>query len=871
MELLERTPYLTKLHGLLRQAADGQGSLVFLGGEAGVGKTTLVRRVGTELSGNARLLVGACDPLTTPRPLGPLLDIATTVGGALGRLATTSTPRHHLFSAFLVELSRESSTTVAVFEDVHWADEATLDLLRYLGRRIGSTRAVLIATYRDDEVGPRHPLQVVLGDLATAGDVCQIALSPLSVDGVRALAGRSSLDPVELHRQTGGNPFFVTEVLAAGSPGIPATVRDAVLARAARLSATAREVLDGAAVIGPPVEPLLLMDVIDATDAAIEECLALGLLTASGATLAFRHELARLAILEAMSLPRRIALHARVLAGLRAAPAPDLARLAHHAEAAADPEAVLAYAPAAAERAAAMRAHREAAAQYARALRFAQGLPPGRRGELLQARSYECYLTDEISEAIDACQAALDIWRQLGDTVRIGDTYRRLSRLYWLDGRKEDAERAVRMALVTLEAVPPGPPLAMAYSTLSQLHLLAWEVEEATAWANRAIALAESLGERETLSHALNNAGMGLLGTGDERGEALVKRSLHLALDADLEEHAARAFSNLGVSHAVRYGFGQADAVLLEGIAYCAERDLEQQRLYMLAWRAISLLHQGRWAEAAATAGEVVRQPHLSPTSRIMALVALGRVRVRRGDVDAAATLEEAFELAERTGELQRIGPVRIARAEAAWLAGDVDQVIAETRGLLERVVRHNHQWLVGELAYWLWRAGECATAPPGTLEPFALQIAGKWNEASARWRTLGCPYEAAWALADGHESALRDAHAQFLRLNAIPAAEIVARRLREMGASGLPRGPRPATRANPAQLTARELEILTLLAEGLSNTEIARRLYLSPRTVAHHVSAVLAKLGVHSRAAAVQEASRRGISSQNGQGAPPK
>jgi DNA-binding CsgD family transcriptional regulator len=220
--------------------------------------------------------------------------------------------------------------------------------------------------------------------------------------------------------------------------------------------------------------------------------------------------------------------------------------------------------------------------------------------------------------------------------------------------------------------------------------------------------------------------------------------------------------------------------------------------------------------------------------------------------------------LAAETGELQRLGPVRAARAEAAWLAGDPEKVQAEAQSIFELAIRHDRPWLVGELAFWLWRIGWLDTAPAGACAPFALQIAGKWSQAAERWQALGCPYEAARALADGDEPALRQAHAESVRLGAAPAAGMVARRLRELGASDIPRGPRPATRANPAHLTPREMEILALIAEGRRNAEIAEHVYLSPRTVAHHVSAILAKLGVHSRTEAVREAARLGIGGQD-------
>jgi DNA-binding CsgD family transcriptional regulator len=867
MELLERTTHLAELSALWRQAAAGQGRLVLLGGEAGVGKTALVRRFCDDLPPGVRILSGACDPLSTPRALGPLLDIAAEVKGEFGRLVTSALPQHRLFGAFLSELNRAAEPTLAVVEDVHWADEASLDLLRFLGRRLGSTHGLVIATFRDDEVGPRHPLQLALGDLATAGAAHRLPLLPLSVESVRTLATGSGFDAVALHRQTGGNPFFVTEVLAAGAVGIPASVRDAVLARAGRLSAGGRATLDAAAVIGAPIEPWLLRAVLGAGGDASEECIASGMLRSVGNMLVFRHELARAAVLEAIAPLRRSQLHTQVLALLRTVTPQEPARLAHHAEEAGDRKAVLAYAPLAAERAAALRAHREATAQYARALRFADGLPQEQLGTLLEAYSYQCYLTDHLSEAIDACQSALNVWRRVGHRLKEGDSQRRLSRLFNFAGQKREAEEAARAALDVLEGLPPGPELAMAYSNVSLLNMLAWDSREAKSWGERAIALAEQFGETEVLVHALLNVGAaGLVDVVDaDHAREKCERSLLLAHEHDLIDHAARAYAILSSSYVEAYQFDRADAYFAEGIAYCTEYDLDYMRPFLLAWRAMARAFQGRWVEAYETAFSVAREETMPRVSRVVALVALGRIRSRQGGTTANDALDEALALALQSGELRRLGPVRLARAEAAWLAGDPGRVVAEAADLFDIVVRRNHPRLAGELAFWLWRAGALDKAPPGALEPIALQIAGQWSEAAARWQALGCPYEAAWALADGgDEASLRAAHAEFAHLGAAPAAAIVSRRLREMGVRHVPRGPRPATRANPALLTQREMQVLALIADGLSNVEIAQRIYVSPRTVGHHVSAILAKLKAGTRAEAVQAAARLGIAGQN-------
>jgi predicted ATPase len=330
MQLLERDPALDALGGWLAEARAGRGRLVLVGGEAGVGKTTLVEAFAARHRPAARVLVGACDPLTTPRPLGPLADVAPALGGRLEGLLRQQAPRERLFPALLERLQAAGAATVLVVEDAHRADAATLDLLRYLARRLGAAPVLLVVTYRDDQLGPAHPLRLVAGDLATSAVVRRLRLTPLSLGAVAVLAGPDGPDPAALHQRTGGNPFFVTEVLAAAGEAIPATVVDAVLARAARLPAAARQVLEAAAVVAPPVAPWLLVEAAGADPEQVDACVAAGMLRAEPGGVGFRHELARLAIDGTLAPGRRADLHRRVLAALLAQPdaTPDPARLA---------------------------------------------------------------------------------------------------------------------------------------------------------------------------------------------------------------------------------------------------------------------------------------------------------------------------------------------------------------------------------------------------------------------------------------------------------------------------------------------------------------------------------------------------------------
>jgi DNA-binding CsgD family transcriptional regulator len=685
----------------------------------------------------------------------------------------------------------------------------------------------------------------------------RLSLAPLSAPAVAALAGD---DAGWLHARTGGNPFFVTELLAApDGSAIPPTVTDAVLARTARMSPGARRLLEAVAVVPQRTEVWLLEALAGQDAGELEGCLASGVLRADGATVAFRHEIARVAVEESLPPHRRVDLHGRALRAL--AGRADPARLAHHAESAGDAAAVVEHATAAGERAATLGAHREAAAQFARGLRHAHVLEPAARAALLERHAYECYLTDQVGAAVVAQEQARDAHRAGGDRLREGDSERWLSRLAWFHGDNRRAEEAAARAVALLEPLPEGRELAMAWSNVAQLRMLAWDRPGAVEWGTRAIALAERLGETEILVHALNNVGSSEWRDGDRSGPDKLERSLALALEAGLEEHVARAYTNLSSIAVELHEHAAADDWLRAGIEYCRHRDLGSWELYMTGWRARSELDQGRWQAAMASAMWVLGQPSVAVPSRITALAVLGALRARRGDPDPWTPLDEARELARRTGEAQRIVPVAVARAEACWLAGEPDRIAAETAEAMPLALARGGPWLAGAL--WVWRRRAGADVPRGAQAagPMRAELDGDARGAAERWTRLGEPYEAALALAwSPHEEDLRASLDAVQGLGAAASARWVARRLRERGARSVPRGPRGATRGNPHGLTARQVEVLALLARGERNADIAARLFLSERTVDHHVSAILRKLGVPTRAAAGAEAVRLGL-----------
>ena len=803
-----------------------------------------------------RVLSGVCDALFTPRPFGPLHDIAAQTQGELLARLTSDANRQAIFAACLTELQR--APTLIVFEDVHWADEATLDLLKFLGRRIQRLPVLLLATYRDDELGPQHPLRLSLGDLVSSTATRRITLLPLSEQAVRALIGQRALDPAALHDRTGGNPFFVTEVLASGSTGIPPTVREAVLARAARLSISGLAVLEAAAVIGPRIEPWLLAEVTGAESPAVDQCLTIGMLSAQGYVFAFRHELARQTILDAISPSHRLALHRMTLDALRASPVArtDFARLAHHAAAADDREAVLEYAPAAARQAVAVRAHRAADTLYGLTLRYAHDLPAAQRAQLLDEYSIECDVADRRTEAIETRRQAAALWLEAGHPLKHGASLSRLALLLQITGSLTEAERVNAQALAVLEPLTPNLELVIAYNTQAWLCLAQTDNRQGVAVAEKAVALAQHFEAEEELPRLYEILGLCWLYLDQARGSEYLERALALARKLDHAIRAANIYANLSSIYVDFHEFSRAVDSFAAGLPYAGERDHDSVLVYMLGWQAILEVHLGHWDKAAEIANELVQRPGTSP-GRGPALLALGRLRARRGDPEAMTALDESLTILIKQGFRQREGLIRAARAEAAWLVGDRERTLEEARAAYDLAVSHRHPWYVGELAFWCWRAGDPVPLPDWTAKPYALQINGNWHAAAEEWARMGCPYEQARALADGDTAAQIAALEIFERLGARPMADELRHKLQAAGARHIPHKPRASTRDNPFGLTGRQLEILGLLTEGLSNAAIAARLHLSPKTVDHHVSAILARLDVHSREEAAELARR--------------
>lgn len=860
--LIERDRQLSALRALLDRAGEGRGQIALVSGEAGIGKTTLIRNLLAGVPEGWRAALGGCDALFTPRPLGPLRDVAGTLSPRLGRLVQDGADRQALFSALLEALDDRSAPALLVWEDLHWADHATLDLLQFLGRRIAFLPALLVATFRGNETGEGHPLRDVINALPPSS-VTEIGLSPLSLKSVKQLARASGLPGDWLYEGTGGNPFLVSEFLAAADgagTALPASVREAVTARQSRLDPASRDFLEllsviPAAVPGPLAAALATEDAGSMIRALTEG----GILQASvSGDLRFRHEIARVATFDRIPAARKRAHHARILAALRSlGSAGHLDQMVHHAAGALDGKAVLEIAPGAAARAATSGAHREAAAHLGTALKFVDEAAPELAASLYESWAYESALAARIDdEVLDARRTAITLWRLLGRQDKVGENLRWLSRLHWYRGEAPEAGRLADQAIRVLESMPPSSEQAMAYSLRSQLHMLNDQMDEAVRWGDRALAVEAQFPNPDVRAHALNNIGTAMVFRGRTEGEPLLEESLRISLANGLHEHAARAYTNTS-EYAVEFRrFELAERMLMQGIAFDVEHDLDAWSFYLYGRLALLRLEQGRIKDAETITNGVMERSGLTLVVRLPARLVQARARMLQGLPDAASLLEQAFTDAMATDELQHVVPARFSLIEQAWLAGTPAAAEEHLDALMALSTDDRHAWNMGERAVWAKRFGRSTDGlrRNDLPEPYVRELDGDLAGAAEAWEALGMPYAAALVRLQAEDAAtLGTAVSELEAMGAAAAGAAGRRRAEALGLRALPRARRGAYKAarnHPLGLTAKEQTVLAHMAQGLSNKEISEAIGRSPRTIEHHVSAVLAKLSAPNRMA---------------------
>ena len=872
IELLERENQLRCLSDAFAQARAGRGRIIALAAEAGAGKTALIERFVAAHADDghadgARVYWGACENLSTPEVLLPLRDIARASGEAFD----LHSDHIRAFESMLRLLSQGAAPALLIIEDVHWADTATLDLIRFLGRRIARVQALILITFRDEEVDARSPVRTVLGE-APVGSVMRMTLEPLSLAAVTKLAAKAGRRAEHLYALTAGNPFLVTEALAVEGDVPTEAVRDSTLARASRLCESARVVLEAVSLFPRHAETAVVADLVKGSiDTGLDDCVEKGMLSLEGGLVQFRHELARRAIEASIAPTRRRALHQKVVDVLRRRSDARASEIAHHAERAGDSAALLKFAQLAGEEAARAGAPSEAASHFAAMLRHRDALPPDQMVETLECHGEQAYLMGSSDLAMVSMIEAAELRRRANDTLKLGRDLTRLTRFAWMCARRAEAERFLDEAIAVLQTAPPGPELAWAYSHQSQLDMLASRMESAVSWGERALKLAQQLGEQEIIIHALGNIGTAKVDDGTQMSGPELAQSFDLAVAGKYHDHVERASCNLTCASYWGRDYPSALGYIQRGVAYADALHLTHWEAYLRGWRAMVWLDQGDWNRAEEESQEICSRSYAAEMYRFPALIALARLRIRRGDQDADTPLEAARGLAAAMAEPQRAVYIAMLAAEEAWLLNEAATPAPasrpaprDARSLLREVFtiaqQRNSRWVEEDAALWLYMLGEPVTGTAKFATPFREHCEGRWESAAVGWRTLGRPYEEALALSGGDEAAQRQALEIFDHLGAAPAAARLRRQLRAGGSRAVPRGPIAGTRANAAGLTRRQVQVLGLVGEGLSNVEIAKRLCISAKTAEHHVSAIMARLDVPTRQEAAAAARTRGL-----------
>jgi DNA-binding CsgD family transcriptional regulator len=832
--------------------------MVLVSGESGAGKTSFVEAFVERWVRDERMLWGVCDPLPTPRPLGPIRDLAHRLAPATRAVLEHSDSPYDIFAAVYDDLC--TAPSVLVLDDLHWADQGTIDLLRFVLRRVSQTRSLIIGILRDDEVGVTHPMRALLGDVARSARADSLAMPPLSVQAVQDLVGDRPVDPAWLHSVSGGNCFFVCEMLDHDGDDLPTTVRDAVLARTTGLEPAAWDLLN-LLTCSPGAIPDYLLTDLSVTLPASSALAEAGLIRRSSRGVAFRHDLCRLAIKSVIPPGAEPRLHRRLIEAYEATSHVDAAVLTHHALGANDIDRVRRCASDAGVAAARSGAHTQATEFFTIALEQGGPLDKEKEAELLELLAWEYYLTDRLGDAIIACHRAMRMRQELGESAAVSANHHSLAVYQWYNANRDLSEGHATEAMNVLDAATDDAAqqvqLGHAFAMQAYLAVQASDLDRAKALIARAREIAEKTRDSDLMVRVRLIENYCVVLNGDDTGRDKILAILNSG-PTHIDELYSGGWSNITYFDVEQRRLDVAAELLDVSIPLMHEHDLPICRVWQLGSRARLQLMVGEWDEAAAEAGRLLAGPS-APLARTWPFLIRALVELRTNGA-GRESLDEAWTLACRFSEPIRMLPVAAAIVEFAWTTGESDDRIPECRQLLADGPVTGLEWSRGELAVWLRRLGGDVDAV-GVAGPYRLLLDGAHEAAADDFHRRSMPYDAALALVDSGDPAVAARALDILdRLGADAVAAKVRRDLRSQGVSAVPARRRSATLANPAGLTTRQTEVLRLLDDGMTNAELAERLYLSVKTVDHHVSAILTKLDVTKRRDAVRRARELGL-----------
>jgi DNA-binding CsgD family transcriptional regulator len=863
MELVERAEFLDKLQLQFQNiSAAGEGHCMFISGEAGIGKTSLIKKFCSDLKKRCNIYQGTCDALFIPRPMAPLYDILLQLGNIVPENNIDNASRSDFFIKLFHELSNQKETCIVIFEDIHWADEATLDFIKFLARRITQLSCLFILTYRDNEIGEEHHLRNILGQL-NPDSFTRMQLLPLSKEAVDKMAEEKGRNADNVYSISGGNPFYVNEILASYSPGVPDNIKDAVLSVYNRQEKGTKNAWELFSIIPEGLEINRFAKIKSSWDEPLDHCFALKIIVIKGDKIHFKHELYRRTIEGSLSPLKRVELNKKLLDLLLNSfeKEGEIERIIQYAKNSNQNNLVVKYAPLAARQAACLRSHVEASKLFFTAIEYADRSDADQLVKLYEAYAYECYLTNQVKEAIIYQVKALEIWQRKQKIEQAGNNMRLLSRLWWVEANRNEAEKYGKQAIEILQTQPVSKAKAMAFANMSALKMYADEIDECIELGTLAIEMAKEINDAEIVCYALNNIGFAKWKAEPlkKEGIELLMDSLDIALKNSFHEHAARAYTILIIGYLRFKEYDLAMQFLHDGLRYSEERDLDSWTKFLLSVKCGLMLETGNWNEAGSISQKLLCREETA-VIRIGAMTTAAIIKMRRSEAASLDMMQQIKSIAFETREHHRIVPAMIICLEYEWLTGNQIITEKELEATLVLVRNVKNKILNSEFAYWLCKVRTQIAGIEELYEPYQFLKEGKITEAAEFWEKIGCPFEKALALSEGNETDKKNALSIFQQLGAVAVYEKLKNEMWAAGIRKIPRGIRESTRTNPAQLTNRELDVLQLLQKAAQNKEIAGKLFISSKTVDHHISNILFKLDVSSRAKAVTEAARLGI-----------
>lgn len=857
MTMFDRDRELGVLKDLYGSVNDHGGKIALVCGEAGIGKSTFVNQFLSQLDKNVHSAIALCDPLFTPRPLGPIRDLLASL--QIVDISDADEVKFY-FEDFVNRLRDSKSTLVLVIEDLHWVDQRTLDWLQFVGRRITQLPLLLIGTYRDDEVTVTHPLRAALATIAASSQV-QLPLMPLSLTSITRMSENSPIEANHLLSITGGNPFFLTELLRTtiDSGEVPSSISDAINSRLNNLPEQLQAFIEFlSSVLGTIPYNLLQSLTGDDSLPLVDDAIALNVLLASPSGVTFRHELVRLTAFNRVQPLKRRDYQTKILTALLSLTdkTSHLDRIVHYAAEIQSAQILLKYAPQAATKAAHYGAHREAASYLAKAISVLGSAKPNQAALILEDWAYEAGLSLNIdTKVIDARLRAIDLWRQIGRNDKVGENLRWLSRLHWYRGESVQAQAYIEEALNILEQEPPSIAKAQAYALRGQYCMLQDHMDEAISWAQKALPLAIQFDDIEIRTHALNTIGTAKMFRADLTGEQELRLSLDLALSNNLDEQAARVYTNLSECLIESRQLAKAETVIEQGIVFDSAHDLDAWTFYLVGRKAQLRFEQNHYEEARLIAENVLAREDQTLLMKIPAAIVLARALVRLGDSKADKFQKQAIDDAEKINEPQYFVAIQITELELAVLKSQSARANAAVKKLLALKPEFLSNRKRGECCFWAILAGlELPMSYSlGLPLPFAEFLAGNLEQAATLFLEENSDYYAAWCLLVlGGADFTQQAASRFNELNAHAALETIQQPQDQLANINWPVSTNQkqlrSAQPQPYSLTKKERLVLSLLVEGNSNAAIATELSRSRRTIENHVANIFAKLGCNNR-----------------------